>query len=100
MVISRLIRKTAIAGAEEWSKRAERFLERARPFLERQPGFAGIELIREDSGLVETTRWQSLDDCRRYVRDGGAATVATMADALLPTAPYPNGTWTRENTEV
>jgi heme-degrading monooxygenase HmoA len=99
VVISKLTRKTAIADAEEWTKRAERFLQRARPFLERQSGFAGIELARGDGALVETTRWQSMEDCRRYVRDGAAATVATMADAALPTAPYPNGTWSRETKE-
>ena len=100
VVISKLTRKTAIADAEEWSKRAGRFLERARPFLERQPGLAGIDLERDGGQLLETTRWQSMDDCRRYVRDGAAATVATMADAALPTAPYPNGAWTRENIEA
>ena len=97
MIVSRLSRKTAISDADEWDKRAARLLERVRPFLERQPGFAGIEVRRGDGGaLVEETRWRSMDDCRRYVREGAAATVATMADAILPTAPYPNGAWLRE----
>jgi len=97
MIVSRLSRKTAISDADEWDKRAGRLLERVRPFLERQPGFAGIEVRRGDGGaLVEETRWRSPEDCRRYVRGGAAATVATMADALLPTAPYPNGAWLRE----
>ena len=101
MIVSRLTRKTAIADAGEWDKRAARLLERVRPFLERQPGFAGIELRRAPAGeLVEETHWQSMDDCRRYVREGAAATVATMADALLPTAPYPNGAWLRETREA
>ena len=97
MIVSRLSRKTAISDTDEWDKRAGRLLERVRPFLERQPGFAGIEVRRGDGGaLVEETRWRSPEDCRRYVRGGAAATVATMADALLPTAPYPNGAWLRE----
>ena len=100
MVISTLTRKTAIADPEEFAKRAERYLARVRPILEKQPGFAGVELVREDGGLVETTRWASMDDCRRYVREGAAALVATMADAALPTAPYPNGTWRRETNEA
>jgi len=100
MVISLLRRKTAIRDPDEWEKRAARLLERLRPHLERQPGFAGIELRREDGGLVEETRWQSMDDCHRYIREGAAATAATMSDALLPTAPYPNGTWLRETTEA
>jgi len=100
MIVSVLRRKTAIADAEEWDKRAARLLERVGPLLERQAGFAGIELRRGDRGeLTEETRWQSMDDCRRYVREGGAASVATIADALLPTAPYPNGTWLREQRE-
>jgi hypothetical protein len=99
MIVSKLTRKTAIADASEWDKRAARLLERVRPFLERQPGFAGIDVRREGAALVEETRWRSMDDCRRYVREGGAATVATIADAILPTAPYPNGAWLRETVE-
>jgi hypothetical protein len=100
MVTSRLTRKTAIADPAEWDKRAERYLQRVRPFLERQTGFQGIELVRDGAGLIETTRWQNMDDCRRYIREGAAAMVATMADAALPTAPYPNGAWQRETTEA
>ena len=101
MVVSVLRRKTAVRDPEEWDKRAARLLDRLRPYLERQPGFAGIELRREEGGsLVEETRWRSLDDCRRYVREGAAAMAATMSDALLPTAPYPNGTWVRETHET
>jgi hypothetical protein len=101
MVISILRRKTAIADAAEWDHRAARMLERVRPYLERQEGFAGIGVRRENGGaLVEETRWETAEDCRRYVREGAAATVATMADALLPTAPYPNGAWVRETSEA
>lgn len=100
MIVSVLSRHTAVADAGEWDRRAARLLERVRPLLERQPGFAGVELERGEGGqLTETTRWQSWDDCRRYVREGAAATVATISDAFLPTAPYPNGTWLRESYE-
>lgn len=100
MVISVLRRNTAIADAEEWDTRAQRLLERLRPHLERQPGFVDVELARGERGaLTEKTRWQSMDDCRRYVRGGAAATAATIADAILPTAPYPNGNWVRETLE-
>lgn len=100
MIVSVLRRKTAVRDPDEWDKRATRLLERLRPFLERQPGFAGVEVRREDEGgLVEETRWSSEDDCRRYVRGGAAAMAATISDALLPTAPYPNGTWVRETGE-
>ena len=100
MIVSVLSRKTAISDAEEWDRRAARLLERLRPLLERQPGFAGIELSRRERGeLTEVTRWRSLADCQRYVRKGAAATAATISDALLPTAPYPNGAWVRETQE-
>jgi len=100
VVISKLTRKTAIADPEEWDRRAGRFLERVRPLLERQLGFVDIDLRRGEAGaLTEETRWQSMEDCQRYVREGTAATVATIADALLPTAPYPNGAWLRETYE-
>ncbi len=100
MIVSALSRKTAIADHEERGQRANRLLERLRPFLERQPGFAGVVLQwGEDGYLTELTRWRTQEDCQRYVREGAAATAATMSDALLPTAPYPNGTWSRETSE-
>ncbi len=100
MIVSVLSRKTATSDPAEWDTRAERLLERLRPFLERQPGFAGIELSHGEGGeLTEATHWRSLADCQRYVREGAAATAATMSDALLPTAPYPNGAWRRETRE-
>ena len=100
MIVSVLTRKTRIADPEEREKRAIRLLERLHPLLERQPGFAGIELTRDDETLSETTRWQTEEDCRRYIREGAAATAGTISDALLPTAPYPNGTWQRETHEA
>jgi hypothetical protein len=101
MIESVLSRKTAIRDPEEWDKRAARLLERLRPFLERQQGFAGVEVARGEGGaLTETTRWQSADDCRRYVREGAAAMAATISDGFLPTAPYPNGAWLRETREA
>ncbi len=100
MVLSVLKRKTAIQDPEEWDRRAEHLLERLRPYLQRQPGFSGIELSRDEHGeLREVTHWRSQDDCRRYVRGGAAASAATMSDAFLPTAPYPNGNWVRETRE-
>jgi heme-degrading monooxygenase HmoA len=98
---SLLRRKTAIADTGEWQQRADRLLERLRPLLERQPGFLGIEISRDQDGrLAELTRWASQDDCQHYIRGGGAATAATIADAILPTAPYPDGGWERESYDV
>ena len=47
--------------------------------------------------IAQVTVWQSEADCRRYIREGAAATVATIEDAAVPTAPYPNGNWVRHN---
>jgi heme-degrading monooxygenase HmoA len=100
VIVSVLSRKTAVIDRAEWDQRAARLLERLRPLLERQPGFLGIDLQAGDGGaLTETTRWQSLEDCQRYVRGGGAAMAATISDGFLPTAPYPNGAWLRETRE-
>ena len=100
MVISVLSRKTAIRDPEEWQKRQDRLVQRLRPLLARQQGFVDVAVeAASDGALRETTRWQTADDCRRYVREGGAAMAATIADAILPTAPYPNGAWVRETRE-
>jgi len=74
---------------------------RIAPLMQRQPGFVSREMRRDgdDGAMVEVTTWQTPDDCRSYLRNGGAAMVATMLDAFFPTAPYPNGNWVRENVE-
>lgn len=97
MIVAVLSRKTAIRDAEQRQQRADALLGRLRPLLERQDGFVDVELASgEDGALTETTRWHSWEAYHRYLREGLAATAATIADALLPTAPYPNGNWTRD----
>ena len=51
------------------------------------------------SVLSRKTAIADPEECRRYLREGAAATAATIADALLPTARYPNGAWLRETKE-
>jgi len=101
MIISTLRRKTTVTEAAEWEQRSAALLGRLRPFLERQAGFVSHELRREGEGgaMAEVTRWRGADELRAYLRNGAAATAATMLDAAFPTAPYPNGTWVRENHE-
>jgi hypothetical protein len=99
-VISRLDRKTTITSHDEWAKRVERLKPVILPILEKQPGFQGIDFEWTDDGIVETTRWDSEENCRNYVRNGAAATVATYSDGFLPSAPYPNGTWVRSNSDA
>lgn len=100
MIVSNLSRKTAIRDPEQWQQRADALLSRLRTLLERQEGFVSVDLSAGDGGaLTETTRWQSWEAYHRYLRNGPAATAATIADAFLPTAPYPNGNWTRDARE-
>jgi hypothetical protein len=96
-ITSRLERQTQVTDPAEWEKRRSRLEQTIKPLLERQPGFQGLELQWSGGTLTETTQWASDEDCRRYIREGGAATVATYADQVVPTAAYPNGTWRRSN---
>jgi hypothetical protein len=96
-VTSRLERNTQVTSSDEWEKRRARLESVVKPLLEKQPGFRGVEIEWSDGRLVETTTWDSEDNCRSYIRNGGAATVATYADQVIPTAAYPNGTWVRSN---
>jgi len=101
MVVSTLTRMTVVRDAEEFAKREAALAGRMAPLMQKQPGFVSREMRRdgEDGGMVEVTRWQTADDCRNYLRNGGAAMAATILDAFFPTAPYPNGNWVRETVE-
>ena len=98
MVVSTLTRHTTVRDAEDFSKRQQGLEARIAPLMQKQPGFVSREMRREGDGgaMVETTTWQSEDDCRNYLRNGGAAMAATLLDAFFPTAPFPNGNWVRE----
>lgn len=101
MIISTLRRTTTVTQPDEWEKRTTALAARVRPYLERQPGFVSHELRREgDAGkMTEVTEWRTTDELRAYLRNGAAAMAATMLDAALPTAPFPDGNWVRENVE-
>jgi len=101
VVVSTLKRMTIVRDADEFAKRQQALDGRIAPLMQRQPGFVSREMRRDgdDGAMVEVTTWQTPDDCRSYLRNGGAAMVATMLDAFFPTAPYPNGNWVRENVE-
>lgn len=103
MVESRLVRKTVVRERVEWERRLASVRDRIMKVVERQPGFLSVEFFWEPEGpgtIGQVTRWRTEEDCRRYVRGGGAATVATWEDSALPTAPYPDGTWVRTNRVV
>ena len=101
MVESKLKRICTVTDAAEFEKRSAALLARLVPYLQRQPGFVSHELRRdgEAGGMVETTAWRGMDDCRAYLRNGAAAMAATWLDAFFPTAPFPDGNWLRETVE-
>lgn len=103
MVVSIVVRKTRIRDRQEWQARLEQAMPRVLSVLRRQPGFVSVQYlwgVHGDGQMGQITRWQTLEDCQRYVREGGAATVAAFEDQALPTAPYPDGTWYRYTFEV
>jgi hypothetical protein len=101
VVVSTLKRITIIRDADEFAKRQQALESRIAPLMQKQPGFVSREMRRDGAGggMVEVTTWQTPDDCRNYLRNGGAAMAATILDAFFPTAPYPNGNWLRETVE-
>jgi hypothetical protein len=98
MVVSTLTRQTTVRDADDFAKRHQALEAHIAPLLQKQPGFVSREMRRDGDtgGMIETTTWQTHDDCRNYLRNGGAAMAATILDAFFPTAPFPNGNWVRE----
>jgi hypothetical protein len=100
MVRSILTRKTRLADRAVWEGALETVLPRIQEVLASEPGFVSVEYAwnsDEPGRFAQITTWRSEDDCRRYVRQGGAAMVATIEESAVPTAPYPDGRWVREN---
>jgi hypothetical protein len=98
MIVSVLTRKSRISEHAVWAAALEIAMPRILEVLEAQLGFVSVEClwgVNEPGLTAQITRWQSEEDCRRYVRQGGAAMVATIEEAAIPTAPYPDGAWVR-----
>jgi hypothetical protein len=103
MVVSIVLRKTRIKDRGEWESRLNGVLPRLKAVMEGEAGFVSVSYAWGADGqgeMLQTTTWKTLADCRRYVREGAAATVATIEDAALPTAPHPDGAWVRKTFEV
>lgn len=103
MIVSILIRRTRIRDRAQWETALGTVLPRISELLAAQSGFAAVQYawgVEDDGEFTQITTWQSLDDCRAYVRGGGAATVATIEDAAVPTAPHPDGAWLRRTFET
>jgi heme-degrading monooxygenase HmoA len=103
MIISILTRQTRITERAVWEASLGTVLPKIRDILGAQPGFVSVQYLwgaDEPGRIAQITTWQSEGDCRRYIREGAAATVATIEDAAVPTAAYPNGSWVRTNLSV
>jgi hypothetical protein len=99
MITSILTRHTRLTERAVCEGALGTVLPKIRKVLEAVPGFISVEYLwgTDEPGYVaQITVWQSEDDCRRYVREGSAAMVATIEDAAVPTAAYPNGSWVRQ----
>lgn len=100
MVTSILMRQTRITERAVWEASLGAVLPKIRELLGSQTGFVSLQYLwgaDEPGRIAQVTVWQSEADCRRYIREGAAATVATIEDAAVPTAAYPNGNWVRHN---
>jgi hypothetical protein len=103
MIVSILMRKTRIQDRTEWEKRLAGVLPRVKDILKGEQGFVSVEYswgVEDDGEMMQVTGWNALEDCQLHVRGGGAADIATMEDAVLPTAPFPDGAWVRKTFEV
>ena len=103
MVVSILTRKTRIRDRAQWETALGTVLPKIRELLASESGFVSVEYAwgtEDDGEFAQITTWKTLGDCRGYVRGGGAATVATIEDSAVPTAPHPDGSWVRKTFET
>lgn len=103
MVVSILTRKTRLRDRVQWEAALGTVLPKITDLLASENGFISVQYawgLEDDGEFAQITTWRSLDDCRSYVRGGGAATVATIEDAAVPTAPHPDGAWVRKTFET
>lgn len=103
MVISILTRKTRIKERAVWEAALGTVLPKITGILQGEPEFVSVQYAwsaENDGEFAQITTWQTLDGCRAYVRGGGAATVATLEDAVVPTASHPDGAWVRKTFEA
>jgi len=103
MIVSILMRHTRITERAVWDASLGTVLPKVLHVLAEQAGFVSVQYLwgtDEPGRIAQITTWRDEDDCRNYVRGGGAATVATIEDAAVPTAAYPKGSWTRETFSI
>lgn len=100
VIISILTRHTRLTDRNVWEAALGTVREKIDAVLKDEPGFVSVQYLwgtDEPGAFAQITTWASETDARNYIRGGGAATVATIEDAAVPTAGYPNGNWVRQN---
>lgn len=103
MVVSILMRKTRITDRAQYEGLVAGLLPKVTEVMKGLPGFVSVQYLwslTAEGEIAQITTWAAPDDCRRYVRDGAAATVATIEDAVIPTAAHPDGAWVRKTYET
>jgi len=103
MVISILRRKSRLTDRARWESQLADVLPKITGILEKCPGFVSFQYawdVNEEGAFAQITTWRTEDECKRYVREGAAATIATIEEGALPTAPHPDGRWVRQTYEV
>jgi heme-degrading monooxygenase HmoA len=103
MVVSILRRKSRIADRSRWEAQIAGVLPKISAVLEKLPGFVSVQYawdVNDEGAFAQITTWRSDEDCRRYVREGAAATIGTLEEAAIPTALHPDGRWLRQTYEV
>ena len=103
MVVSILRRKSRLTDRARWEAQLAGVLAKITAILEESPGFVSVQYAWDVNGegeFAQITMWESEDDCRRYVREGAAATIATLEEAAVPTALHPDGKWVRQTYEI
>ncbi len=81
MVISIVTRKTSVTDRRQWQSRLEGVLPNITEVLKGEHGFLSVQYlwgVEGDGEMSQITRWETLEDCPRYVGEGGAATVAAQ----------------------
>jgi hypothetical protein len=103
MVVSILRRKSRIADRSRWEAQIAGVLPKISAVLEESPGFVSVQYawdVNNEGAFAQITTWRSDEDCRRYVREGAAATIGTLEEAAIPTALHPDGRWLRQTYEL
>jgi heme-degrading monooxygenase HmoA len=103
MVVSILRRKSRVTDRARWQTQLTSVLPKITGILQKAPGFISLQYawdVNDEGAFAQITTWRSDDDCKRYVREGAAATIATIEEAAIPTALHPDGRWLRQTYEV